>query len=378
MISKDPANGPRICIATPQLGQYSETFIRSHIQSLPGQISVLYGGPPPRYCEGKRLVSALNWLQLCTSCLNSLFLYRSLAGLDEDAVKKYIRTNNIQLILAEYGTMAVSMIKVCNDLKIPLIAHFHGVDAYDTVILKGPGARYGELFECAAGIIAVSRHMEDQLLNLGAPREKLVYIPYGVDTELFRENDVAINPPLFLAVGRFVEKKAPHLTLWAFKQVLEAVPEARLVFIGDGPLLEPCRQLSHCWEIAHAVDFRGACAHEEVVLAMSVARGFVQHSIRAASGDCEGTPVAVLEAGASGLPVIATQHAGISDVVQSGTTGFLVDEYDTEAMARFMIMIAKEPALARLLGKAARERICANFNDKKSIKALYDVMARFI
>ena len=103
-------------------------------------------------------------------------------------------------------------------------------------------------------------------------------------------------------------------------------------------------------------------------------RCFVQHSVEAASGDCEGTPVAIIEAGATGLPVVATRHGGIPDVVIEGETGFLVDEHDVDGMAHCMLRLAEDPALAGRLGEAARARIESCFSMQRSIGELWRII----
>jgi glycosyltransferase involved in cell wall biosynthesis len=103
---------------------------------------------------------------------------------------------------------------------------------------------------------------------------------------------------------------------------------------------------------------------------MAEALAFVQHSVTAPNGDMEGTPVAVLEAGAAGLPVIATRHAGIPDVVIEGETGLLVDEHDVEGMAAMMIRLAEMPETAMEMGSAARKRVREHFSMEQHISLL--------
>lgn len=103
---------------------------------------------------------------------------------------------------------------------------------------------------------------------------------------------------------------------------------------------------------------------------MRESRSFVQHSIRAFDGDSEGTPVAILEAQVSGLPVVSTTHAGIKDVVMSGETGLLVAEGNVNGMADAMIELAKSPSRAAELGKAARHRALKEYTLTQSIQKL--------
>jgi glycosyltransferase involved in cell wall biosynthesis len=107
---------------------------------------------------------------------------------------------------------------------------------------------------------------------------------------------------------------------------------------------------------------------------MLKARCFVQHSVEASNGDSEGTPVGILEAGASSLPVVATRHAGIPDVVVEGQTGFLVDERDTTAMAAQMLRLAQDSELAARLGSAARLHVERNFSQEQSLDRLWTII----
>jgi len=94
----------------------------------------------------------------------------------------------------------------------------------------------------------------------------------------------------------------------------------------------------------------------------------------ARDGDSEGTPVAVLEAGASALPVVSTRHANIPDVIVEGETGFLVDERDVRGMAAQMIKLAEQPELAAELGSANRQRIEQHFDMQNSLSRLPSIL----
>ena len=103
---------------------------------------------------------------------------------------------------------------------------------------------------------------------------------------------------------------------------------------------------------------------------MKGCRAFVQHSLTARNGDSEGTPVSVLEACASGLPVIASNHAGISDAVVHRETGYLFEEGDVHAMANYMAKLAGDSGKAAKMGLAGRRRIEEHYSMGKSIGRL--------
>jgi glycosyltransferase involved in cell wall biosynthesis len=287
---------------------------------------------------------------------------------------QFLRAEKIQAVLAEYGTSVVKIMEACCVEGVPLIVHFHGFDAYDTSVLENQRQAYARMFEVATGLIVRSRDMERQLVHLGALPGKIHRIPHTVDPALFTQGDPSQSPPHFLAVGRFVDKKAPYLTLLAFGEVFRRHPNARLTMIGDGPLLETCQRLACAFGIEKAVEFTGPLPQSEVAIRMRASRAFVQHSVRTSSGDCEGTPAAVVEAGATGIPVIATRHAGIPDIIEDNITGVLVDEGDVKGMAECMCRIAADPQFAAILGKAAYAHVCRCFMTQSGTNTLWYVI----
>lgn len=363
-----------ICVISPQENAYSQTFVRAHKELLPAEVKSLYAADYENVSDedGPLVKPAL------APRLRRALLRRSL-NLDanyfqQQALERFLTKNKIEAVLAEFGPTATLIMDACRKVKVPLVAHFHGFDAYRDRTLKTYGQRYNELFDISAAIVAVSRDMQTQLEKLGAPGEKIHYNSCGVEPSVFSGADPLHNPPTFVAVGRFVNKKAPYLTLLAFKKTLESIPKARLRMIGDGPLWEACHQMTRALGLNREVELPGPKSHAEVAAIMQKARAFVQHSIRPQDGDSEGTPVAVLEAGASGLPVIATKHAGIKDAVIHEKTGLLIDEGDINAMSEHMVRLARDAQLAATLGQAGREWISKEYSMKKSIDTLWSIL----
>ncbi len=353
---------------------YSETFIQAHIHHL--NAAVIYSSSFPDYQH----LQFNNKSKEAQSFLNKIFLlgksifYSILNKLKEREVKRFFSKNSIKLLLAEYGEAGVAVMNVCKKYKMPLVVHFHGYDAYVKSVLLKHEKAYLELFEYADAIIVVSKDMERQLLSVGAPISKLHYNVYGVDISKFMKGDVMHSPPQLLTVGRFVEKKAPYLTILAFNQALKVVPDAKLVMVGDGILLDVCKQLIKSLKISENITLTGALPHEEILLLMRQSRAFIQHSLTPASGDSEGTPNSILEAAACGLPVVSTLHAGIKDVVVHNHTGFLVEEGDVDAMATYMIDLLKDPLLAKKMGEAGEKNILENYTMSKSIGNLKKIL----
>jgi glycosyltransferase involved in cell wall biosynthesis len=270
--------------------------------------------------------------------------------------------------LAEFGPTGADITPHLRELGIPLVVHFHGHDAHRHSLVNEYRARYVEMFAYANAIISVSQKMTEALIYLGAPAHKIVLNPYG-PREKFLQVQSDYRPTV-LSVGRFTDIKANYLTIAAFAAASENLPDARLVMIGSGELLEACKTLARIWRVDSRIDFLDAVEHDHVQPFFAKARCFAQHSVSPSYGDSEGSPVAILEAQSAGLPIVATRHAGIMDTVRENETGFLVDELDVPGMAHHLRRLLLDEALARRMGEAAREHIVKHFSLSRHISLL--------
>ena len=268
--------------------------------------------------------------------------------------------------------MGLRFIDVCRETKVKLYVHVHGFDVSRYVNNPVWQSDYRRLFEFASGIIAPSRFLADKLANIGCPEERLHVNPNGVDPQYFRPAPGV--PFRLLSVGRFVEKKAPQLTIRTVAKVIEQLPETHLEMIGDGPLLAPCKAIIRELGLAEKVRLLGARPSEKVAENMREASLFVQHSVTGADGNTEGLPVAILEAMASALPVVATKHNGIPEIVVEGETGLLVDEHDVPGMTRAIASLLVQPEIAFAMGQAARKRVLTHFDQKRTADRLRSIL----
>jgi len=372
-INTDHSKQAKLCIASPLNGEYSETFIQNHIDRLPFDVTTLTGMQLCESSDGSLIMESR--VQRILHPLLAKLGHYDRASFVSDRQASFLKNHGVKVVLAEYGFTGVKLMDACKKADVPIIVHFHGYDAHNREEIEPCLKNYQLMFKQAAALIGVSRAMVAKLEELGAPAEKIHYVPYFVDSESFAHTSPAGNPPVFLSVGRFVEKKAPHLTLLAFASVLNKVPEARLEMAGDGPLLGSCKWLAKALKIDRAVTFHGPKDHHWVMQAMGRVRCFVQHSVEALNGDSEGTPNAVLEAQCSGLPVVATRHTGIADVVVPDVTGYLCEEGDYQAMAVDMLkVLALTDSELEAMSLAARTRIMDAFGDAQTIGKLADII----
>ncbi len=271
-----------ICIVCRNPHTYAVTFIRAHIKHLPGSILVLYGGIFPRFYGDQDPLEPQYFLyRLYRKIAVSIFKVSS-ETFAKQGLTRFLIKNGVDVVLAEMAEIGAAVLPSVRAAHKPLIVYFRGNDpSHNPELAK---ISYPELFQYASGIFVVSKDLEQQLLELGAPKHKLFYNPSGVDISLFQMADPAKAPPVFLSVGRFVDKKGPQLTLLAFKRVIEDIPNARLMMIGEGTLWESCKLLVKALKLTESVEFLGYQPHERVAEIMGGVRAVVQHSIRTSYG----------------------------------------------------------------------------------------------
>ncbi len=368
----------RICITHSRKNAFSEAFIRAQIAWLREftDVCTIHGGRYPERSEDGTLLSPrVYWiLHKIAKLLVGRNNYFSDYG-----VKRFLRQNKVDAVISNFGVSATHMISPCKALRIPLIPVFRGHDATITKNLKQYRLKYKRLFEYASFIVAVSNDLKMKLVDLGADPAKIHVIPSGVDTSKFSQGQPAIHKKQILAVGRFTEKKGPLHTLKAFNKVLKKFPDATLTMVGaKSGLYKQCEQLVNELGINNSVHFTGVQNHDEVAELMRTSYMLVQHSVTAANGDMEGTPGSVMEASASGLPVVSTLHGGIREAVVHGVTGFLVEEKDETGMAEYMIQLFEDPELAREMGLKGRKHMQEHYEQKDQIWMQYVLLSQLL
>jgi len=361
----------RICITRSERHTYSETFIRDQISGFSklAEVFPIHSGRlPERKDDGTLLAGPLFWvlhkiIRGITGRRNTFF--------GNYAVKKFLQENRIDVVLSNYGISAAHLSPVCVEAGVPLLVIFHGHDATSKKLLHEYKDKYQTLFRQAASIIVVSNDMGKRIIAMGASPAKVQVVPCGVDLEKFKPRNER-KERMFLAVGRFVAKKGPLNTINAFHSVWKEHPDVRLVMVGGHKgLYEASAKLVADLGMQEAVNFPGILKQEEISMLMGKALGFVQHSVTALNGDMEGTPVSIMEAGASGLPIVSTLHGGIRDAVVHGKTGYLVEEGDVTGMAKYMMELLNDTPKAAAMGEASRLHIEGNYDQRKQIGKLY-------
>ncbi len=361
----------------PEIGA-SETFLKAHLNAFEPDAVALIGNPGYRVVNAagssKGYMSSRSILPLGLRWLIRKVLGLTVEDQDTRALVRLINKYQVDVVLAEYGPTAVSVMEACSKSSVPLVTQFHGYDASRRSVVNYYRESYARLFRVSSSVIAVSKEMYRNLEGLGCDPAKLYHNACGAELPEGLVASPQSSEQKIVMVGRLVEKKAPFLSILAFSKVVKAYDTATLEILGDGLLMDACQQLCEALGIKDQVTFHGACSHEFVLKSLASARCFIQHSVTAVDGDTEGTPVGVLEAMGLGLPVVSTRHAGIKDIIEEGRTGFLVDEYDWRAMAECMLVLARDADLAQHVGELARATVVENWTSEKSCDRLFSIV----
>lgn len=371
-----------VAIFNQNFTKFSETFIDGQRKGLDYRSFYYYGHPKPLMEERVgHLMGSEDYLREFKYSFLRL-TNRNIDEYEDDLLVESLLNNEVSVIVAHFGSMAVQVMNVAEKAGIPLVVVFHGYDAWNKGQLGQHEEAYVKLFEMAATVVGVSREICGQLEKLGCDKTKIQYLPAQIAPIYFKQVSrvYETNELTFLSVGRFSKTKAPFLLLSAFRKVLEALPSAKLVMVGtdDGEdLFEACQMMTKAWGMEAQVSFKGVLSVEDVHSEMLKASVFVQHSVTTPlQGDKEGTPVGIIEAMAVGMPIVATDHAGISEMIENEKTGILAPEYNLEAMAEGMIRFGKNVELRRQLGEAAAFAIRANKNVTENLQRFSELIDR--
>jgi glycosyltransferase involved in cell wall biosynthesis len=229
----------------------------------------------------------------------------------------------------------------------------------------------------SARAVAISTYTARELRKfIDVPVE---VIPYTAELEApsFAPRGARHAEPTILFVGRLIERKGVRHLIRALGNVRQRVA-ARLVLVGDGPERVPLEQCAREAGVATAVEFRGRVSDDDLRRAYANADVFVLPSVLDARQDTEGLGVVLLEAMNYGVPVIASDIGGITDIVQHERTGLLVKPGDENALAEALIRILSNADLSRSLGAAAQRRVSEEFSWDSIVDRWEDVYRRAV
>ena len=249
----------------------------------------------------------------------------------------------------------------------PVLATVHGreIGMLDLEVHRATGSH----------LSVVCRQSYFHALGLGVSPEQLHCVPNGVDTTVFchrprghsalRESlGLAQEAPLIGFVGRLSPEKGPEVFIRAVQQL----QQGHAVIVGDGPMLVQMRALAQRLELAGRLHFVGQRDDMPTL--------YGELDVVVSSSHSEAMPLALMEAMASGLPVIATRVGGVPDLVEHGQTGWLVQPGAVNDIAAHCTALLADDTLRRRMGERARRRAAERFDLGEGVRRMGEVLGR--
>lgn len=292
---------------------------------------------------------------------------RSLNLVHYHTVVSFLRAPHFDVLhcqFGDYGPASERLLRLASN-DVALVTSFRGADL--TLGLEREPRRFADLLRNGDMFLPVSDDFGRRLVAAGAPADRVITHRSGLALErfAFAQRRPQDGPPRLLFVGRLTEKKGVAYLLEALAMVLASGRDARLSIVGSGRLESALRSRCQSLGLTDRVQFCGPLPHTEVIRAMERSHVVVAPSITGTDGDQEGIPNVLKEAMAVGLPVVATRHSGIPELVEDGVSGFLAAERDAEDLGRCLTTVLDNPQRWPEWGRAGRRRVEAEYDAQR-------------
>jgi colanic acid/amylovoran biosynthesis glycosyltransferase len=287
---------------------------------------------------------------------------------------------------AHFAVTGCALLPLARRLRLPLVVSFYGYD-YEQLPRQQPRYRglYRQLFQQAAAILCEGPHGRNTLIGMGASPEKVQVLRLGrvIPPQLTQPLPKPARQLHLVQAASMLEKKGHRYTLMAFAAARQQIGagELTLTLVGepaDSQVVAEIRQLIADLHLGDAVTLLDFVATEQFSDFLRQFHAFIHPSTYAADGDCEGgAPVVLLDAQLAGLPVIATTHCDIPDVVVHGRSGWLCAERDVDALAAAILHFYRADASEfSEWQQAAQAQVVQGFDIAQTRQALAGVYER--
>lgn len=240
---------------------------------------------------------------------------------------------------------------------------------------------YRAMAKCADRVICLTKANAEIARETGLGDAPIMILPNGVEVDAFGAPaktsraeiraglGIPFDAPLVVSVCVLRPEKALDLLLEAFPAIVASQPAAHLLIVGDGPMMQPLTEMARTAGLAGQVHFAGY--RKDIADILRAADIFVLPT------RFDAQPTVIMEAMASGLPVVSTTFSGIPDMVEHGVQGTLVEPGDVPALAGALIDLIGNPAKAKAFGEAGHKRAVREFDMNRQIEVLaghYDTL----
>jgi phosphatidylinositol alpha-1,6-mannosyltransferase len=295
-------------------------------------------------------------------------------------VRSLISETESDVILFGHGLpLAIMGPRLVADPGRPYAVLTHGAEVWAAGI---PGSARALWYACSRAntVFAVSKYTAARVRPAVPDDVPLMILPPGVDTERFRpdisghevrERYDLVGAPVAVCISRLVTRKGQDTMIRGWRKVLQRVPEARLLLVGDGPSRQRLEAMAAEKGITESVTFAGQVSEEELPSYYAAGDVFTMPCRSRKGGlEVEGFGIVFLEAAAVGLPVVAGNSGGAAEAVEHGETGLVVDGTNVDEVASATAELLEDPARAATMGKLGRLRVEQDFAWPRVIERL--------
>jgi colanic acid/amylovoran biosynthesis glycosyltransferase len=282
-------------------------------------------------------------------------------------LRRQIISNNFDIILVHFVGMAVSFLPILEKVQVPIVIVCHESETANHSKIKKYKAKLEILFDVATIVLCVSNYMKNIVIEAGCPASKVRVLYLGVPIPAVQKLNYQNEKVDFISTGRLDPIKNYEMLIDSFSDA--ALPNAELSIIGDGPLENHLKERA---KNNPNIVLTGRLPNREVYQQLQKSDVYIQTSNNESLG------IAILEAMACGLPVIATDVGGVSEIVLHGKTGFLVPKKDKKSLTRFIREMSMNWKLRQEFGNIgqnlARDLFDCNVQNEKLEKLLIELV----
>jgi colanic acid/amylovoran biosynthesis glycosyltransferase len=290
-----------------------------------------------------------------------------------EVLRRVLLRRDPDLMHVYFGNTGVHLLPLIERWDRPCVVSFHGMDVQRRETERGYETNLRKLLRIVPLILVRSRSIAERLIELDCDPKKVRLNRTGIPVGEFpyRVRKVPADDAWTLVQAcRLVRKKGLSTSLRAFAKFVKAYPRSRFVIAGEGPLRQELEELVVKLDLRGSVGFTGFLHQNELRDLFERAHVFVHPSELPPDFNQEGIPNSMLEAMASGLPVVASLHGGIPEAVTDNVHGYLISERDHEALTNSLFKLVQNPARWTEMGAAASRAVAAGFAQPGQIEAL--------
>lgn len=283
-------------------------------------------------------------------------------------------TGKFDLVIAHFGPMGVlaEIHQKAGKIQGHLVTFFHGYDMTQSVVARH-GTSYQTLFNVCHLLVANSDFTRSKLESLGAPYSKIHIVPAGLTMFEIPKKTLRDSSESFriIIVARLVPVKGIDYALRIMSELIRNRGcNVSLKIVGDGPLMQDLHQLAEALEISDQVHFTGSLPPTKVFDHLLTSDLFLYTGIRTKDGAEETQGLAIQEAQATGIPVVAWASGGVGEGIIDAETGFVVQPHDINTTLNCIEQLMQSPSLAREMGEKAQIFARKNYDSITLAKAL--------